>query len=179
MGIPLPLQSESNNLTHDGKGRVLAPPTNAIAPTEHPEGNWFGDERTAYITIMRGCNYNCSYCIVPQVRGKESYRPMPEILTEIKNRVAEGKKEVMLLGQTVNSYWWKPTPDASSNQDFADLLRAVNEIEGVEMIRFMSPHPKHMRERVIEAIRDCKKVSRHLHLPLQSGSERVLHAMKR
>jgi tRNA-2-methylthio-N6-dimethylallyladenosine synthase len=135
----------------------------------------FGGEATAYVTIMRGCNLNCSYCIVPQVRGREMYRPMSDILKEIRAKIAEGYREVMLLGQTVNSYYDRE----ESVIDFADLLRAVNAMDGVETIRFMSPHPKHMRERVIRAIAECSKVARHVHLPVQSGSDRLLALMKR
>jgi tRNA-2-methylthio-N6-dimethylallyladenosine synthase len=135
----------------------------------------FGNDHTAYITIMRGCNYSCSYCIVPQVRGREYYRPVPEILAEIKTKIAEGYREVMLLGQTVNSYYYR----TDTIIDFANLLRAVNALEGVECIRFMSPHPRHMNERVIEAMADCIKVARHIHLPVQSGSDRILTTMKR
>lgn len=138
---------------------------------------WFGDENTAYVTIMRGCNYGCSYCIVPQVRGREKYRPMPEILDEIRRKTAAGQRQVMLLGQTVNSYYWRPEPTVV--QDFADLLRAVNAIDTVEAIRFMSPHPRHMKPHVIAAMAESPKVCRHVHLPLQSGSTRVLTRMKR
>ncbi len=139
--------------------------------------NPFGDSNTAFVTTMRGCNLNCSYCIVPQVRGREKYRPLPEILDEIKGKVSIGFREVMLLGQTVNSYYWRS--DTSEVADFAVLLRTVDAIPAVESIRFMSPHPIHMRARVIEAIRDCKKVARHVHLPVQSGSSAVLSRMKR
>jgi tRNA-2-methylthio-N6-dimethylallyladenosine synthase len=136
----------------------------------------FGDDHTAYITTMRGCNYSCSYCIVPQVRGRENYRALPEILAEIITKVAEGYREVMLLGQTVNSYYYR---NSDSMIDFADLLRAVNAIDGVEKIRFMSPHPRHMKDRVIQAMAECPKVARHIHLPAQSGSDRLLDSMKR
>lgn len=146
-------------------------------PPVTASGDLFGDSQTAYITIMRGCNYSCSYCIVPQVRGREVYRPLPEILAEIKDKTAQGYKEVMLLGQTVNSYYYRI--GGTDLVDFADLLRAVNALEGVEAIRFMSPHPKHMRDRVIAAMRDCEKVCRHIHLPVQSGSDRLLAEMKR
>ena len=137
----------------------------------------FGDDHTAYVTIMRGCNYSCSYCIVPQVRGREFYRPIPEILAEVRAKAAAGYKEVMLLGQTVNSYYWREA--LSSVYDFADLLRAVDAIDGVERIRFMSPHPRHLTDRLIRAMADCRKVARHVHLPVQSGSDRLLLAMKR
>ncbi len=136
----------------------------------------FGDTATAYVTIMRGCNYSCSYCIVPQVRGREVYRPMAQILSEIREKASSGYKEVMLLGQTVNSYHDRID---DKPRDFADLLRAVNEIPGLERIRFMSPHPRHMRDSVIEAMRDSNKVAKHIHLPVQSGSNRMLAAMKR
>ncbi len=138
----------------------------------------FGSNETAYVTIMRGCNYSCSYCIVPQVRGRELYRPMMDILAEIHHKVAQGYKEVMLLGQTVNSYHDRPETN-SNPMDFADLLRAVNAIPGLERIRFMSPHPRHMRDPVIQAMKNSEKVCRHIHLPVQSGSTRLLEQMKR
>jgi tRNA-2-methylthio-N6-dimethylallyladenosine synthase len=170
--------------------------------SSHHSTNLFGDSQTAYITIMRGCNYSCSYCIVPQVRGREKYRPLPEILAEVEAKAAQGKTEVMLLGQTVNSYYWKTDTgtrghgDTGTHQedisasplhrvpasgvfDFADLLRAVDAVNGVERIRFMSPHPRHMRDRVIEAMRASAKVCRHIHLPVQSGSSRLLASMNR
>jgi len=156
-------------------------------------GNWFGDANTAYVTIMRGCNYSCSYCIVPSVRGREIYRSLPEIVDDIRRHVAAGRHEVMLLGQTVNSYYYRPSGEGreakgepsspisprQSPFDFSDLLHEVQAIEGVETIRFMSPHPKHMRSKVISAMAECSKVARHLHLPVQSGSDRMLAQMKR
>jgi len=146
--------------------------------SDTPTQNLFGSDQTAYITIMRGCNYTCSYCIVPQVRGREIYRPMSEILPEIREKVRFGFKEVMLLGQTVNSYHDRPQPGARP-LDFADLLRAVNAIEGLERIRFMSPHPRHMKDSVIETMAGSDKVCRHIHLPAQSGSSRLLALMNR
>lgn len=146
-------------------------------PLPHSDtGNWFGDDRTGYVTIMRGCNYSCSYCIVPSVRGREVYRSMEQILSDVRGKVAEGFKEIMLLGQTVNSYHWRTDEKV---MEFSDLLRAVNDIAGVETIRFMSPHPKHMRPNQIETVAACEKVSRHVHLPLQSGSTSLLARMKR
>ncbi len=132
----------------------------------------FGSAATAYITIMRGCNFSCSYCIVPQVRGREGYRPISDILIETTRKGAEGFQEVMLLGQTVNSY-------RSNGLDFADLLRAVEKIHSVKAIRFMSPHPRYMTDRLITSMAECSKVCRHIHLPVQSGSNRTLKAMKR
>jgi tRNA-2-methylthio-N6-dimethylallyladenosine synthase len=147
----------------------------SFAPSLTPAPFLFGSDATAYITIMRGCNLNCSYCIVPQVRGREKYRPMTEILAEIRAKATAGYQEVMLLGQTVNSYHYR----SGTSIDFADLLRAVNSIDGVERIRFMSPHPRHMKDRVIQAMVECSKAARHIHLPVQSGSDRLLAAMKR
>ncbi len=158
---------------------LLHPSADSVESTrvDHP---WFGHSDMAYVTIMRGCNYACSYCIVPQVRGREKYRPLPEILQEIRDKAARGQTDVMLLGQTVNSYYWRASDSAGERvQDFADLLRAVNALEGVQQIRFLSPHPRHMRDRVIDAMTDCLKVVRHLHLPVQSGSSRMLTAMNR
>jgi tRNA-2-methylthio-N6-dimethylallyladenosine synthase len=147
----------------------------ADSPVIKPDA-LFGDDQTAYVTIMRGCNYSCSYCIVPQVRGREVYRPLDQILSDIETKTAQGLTEVMLLGQTVNSYHYRA---GDTVYDFADLLRAVDALPGVERIRFMSPHPRHMRDEVIEAMRACPKVCRHIHLPVQSGSDRLLAEMKR
>ena len=160
---------QANKRTSEPENSHMPLLTGSLAPT------FFGNQATAYVTIMRGCNLNCSYCIVPQVRGREKYRPLPDILKEIRTKVSDGYREVMLLGQTVNSYYYRDDHVV----DFADLLNAVDAIEGIERIRFMSPHPKHMRERVIAAIKECTKVARHVHLPVQSGSDRLLERMKR
>ena len=130
----------------------------------------------ALVTIMYGCNNFCTYCIVPYVRGRERSRRPEDILNEINSLAKEGYKEVVLLGQNVNSY--KGNGYRGIN-NFADLLRAVNETEGIEIISFISPHPKDFTDDVITAIRDCKKISRILHLPLQSGSTEVLKRMNR
>jgi tRNA-2-methylthio-N6-dimethylallyladenosine synthase len=127
---------------------------------------------SAFVNITRGCDFACSYCIVPKVRGPEISRPFDVILEEVKHRASEGAKEVMLLGQTVNAY-------QESGHDFADLLRAVDKTEGLARIRFMSPHPSHLSERMMSAMAECPKVCPHLHLPVQSGSDRVLAAMRR
>ncbi|MFA5974683.1 MAG: tRNA (N6-isopentenyl adenosine(37)-C2)-methylthiotransferase MiaB [Elusimicrobiota bacterium] len=135
-------------------------------------GNLFGDTRTAFITVMRGCNLTCSYCIVPQVRGRGVSRPKAQILEDVQRKVAEGYRDAMLLGQTVNQ-WGEP------GHDFADLLRAAAAIEGVEVLRFMSPHPRFMSDRLIEAMAACRTVARHIHLPVQTGSDRLLSSMRR
>ena len=130
----------------------------------------------ALVTIMYGCNNFCTYCIVPYVRGRERNRNPEDILKEIKQLAQEGYKEVTLLGQNVNSYVGN---GYEGIYNFADLLRAVNKIDGIEIISFISPHPKDFTDDVILAIKECKKVSRLLHLPLQSGSTNVLKRMNR
>jgi tRNA-2-methylthio-N6-dimethylallyladenosine synthase len=135
------------------------------------------DKVSAFVTIMRGCNYSCTYCIVPSVRGRESYHPLNQILGEVRDRVAEGAREITLLGQTVNSYH----RDGSKGRDtdFADLLEAVAAVDGVERLRFISPHPYYMTDRVIEAMAGLPQVCESLHLPVQSGSDPILRKMLR
>ena len=127
------------------------------------------------VNIMFGCNNFCSYCIVPYVRGRERSREPEEIIKEIKELVADGVVEIMLLGQNVNSYG----KNLEHPITFAQLLKQVDEIEGLERIRFMTSHPKDLSDDLIEAMRDCDKVCRHLHLPLQSGSSQILKVMNR
>lgn len=129
----------------------------------------------ASVNIMFGCNNFCSYCIVPYVRGRERSRNPEDILEEIKKLVADGVKEVMLLGQNVNSYG----KTLENPITFAQLLRQVNEIEGLERIRFMTSHPKDMSDELIAAMKDCDKVCKNLHLPFQSGSSEILKKMNR
>ncbi|HUJ56403.1 MAG TPA: tRNA (N6-isopentenyl adenosine(37)-C2)-methylthiotransferase MiaB [Gaiellaceae bacterium] len=127
----------------------------------------------AWVQVSMGCNSVCAYCIVPAVRGREISRRPGEILAEVERLAAAGVREVTLLGQNVNSYG----RDVGSS--FAELLRAVDAVDGIERIRFTSPHPKDFRQDVIEAMADCPAVCEHAHLPLQSGSTRVLKAMRR
>lgn len=129
----------------------------------------------ASVNIMYGCNNFCSYCIVPYVRGRERSREPEDILDEIRGLAKEGVKEIMLLGQNVNSYGKTLEKPVS----FAELLRKVNEIDGIERIRFMTSHPKDLSDELIETMRDCKKVCNYLHLPVQSGSSAVLERMNR
>ncbi len=124
------------------------------------------------ITIMRGCNKNCAYCIVPHVRGRERSRPPGEIEKEITAAVASGVREVILLGQTVNAY---RTPE----EGFAQLLYRLNDISGLKRIRFTSSYPTHFTPRVIKAMAECEKVCRHVHIPVQSGSTEILKQMRR
>ncbi len=127
----------------------------------------------AYVTIMYGCDNHCSFCIVPQTRGREWSRPLEEIAGEARRLAAEGYREVILLGQNVNSY------RDERRRDFADLLYALNEIEGLWRIRYTTSNPKDCRERHLRAVAECEKVCEHLHLPAQSGSDAVLARMKR
>ncbi len=127
------------------------------------------------VNIMFGCDNFCSYCIVPYVRGRERSRKPGDILEEVRKLADDGVVEVMLLGQNVNSYGRNLDPPMT----FAQLLRMVNEVRGIRRIRFMTSHPKDLSDDLIAAMRDCPKVCRHLHLPLQSGSTRLLQAMNR
>ena len=134
-----------------------------------------GDPVRAYVTIIEGCNDFCAFCVVPYTRGHERMRARAEILADVREAVASGRREVQLLGQIVNHY---QAPDDPSC-DFTALLEAVHEIPGLARIRFASPHPRHTSDRVINAIRDLPKLCKHLHLPVQSGSTRVLAQMRR
>ena len=129
----------------------------------------------AFVTIIEGCNDHCAFCVVPNTRGHERMRPKKEILADVLHAAATGHREIHLLGQIVNHY---EAPD-DATCDFAGLLEAVHEIPGVERIRFASPHPRHTSSRLIAAVRDLPRVCKHFHLPVQSGSTRVLAAMRR
>ena len=129
----------------------------------------------AFVTIMYGCNNFCTYCIVPYVRGRERSRKPEDILNEVRELVAQGYKEITLLGQNVNSYGKGLEEEVS----FADLLRMINEIEGLERVRFMTSHPKDLTHDVIMAIKECDKLCEQIHLPVQSGSNSILKKMNR
>jgi tRNA-2-methylthio-N6-dimethylallyladenosine synthase len=131
----------------------------------------------AWVQVSMGCNSVCSYCIVPAVRGREVSRRPGEIVAEVTRLTAGGVREVTLLGQNVNSWGRDLLPDLRT--EFGELLHAVDEIPGIERIRFTSPHPKDFREPVIRAMAECDAVCEHTHLPLQSGSTRILKAMRR
>ncbi|MCC8169658.1 MAG: tRNA (N6-isopentenyl adenosine(37)-C2)-methylthiotransferase MiaB [Oscillospiraceae bacterium] len=131
--------------------------------------------RKAWVSIMYGCNNFCSYCIVPYVRGRERSRTPEAILKEVRELVESGCTEISLLGQNVNSYG----KDLDTEIDFADLIRMVNDIDGVERIRFMSSHPKDLSDKLIKAMKECGKVCKQLHLPFQAGSDKILQQMNR
>lgn len=130
---------------------------------------------SAWIPIMYGCNNFCTYCIVPYVRGRERSRAIENIVTEIEQAVKEGYKEFTLLGQNVNSYG----KDFGEKDAFAKLLRRVNEIEGVERVRYMTSHPRDMNEEVIKAVAECEHVCENFHVPFQAGSDEILRKMNR
>ena len=134
-----------------------------------------GDPVKAYVTIIEGCNEFCSFCVVPYTRGNERMRPKADILAEVREAAATGHREVQLLGQIVNHYAAPDDPGC----DFSGLLEAVHEIEGIDRIRFASPHPRHVTPRFLDTMVRLPKVCRHLHLPVQSGSTRVLEVMRR
>lgn len=143
------------------------------------------DTTKASVTIMNGCNNFCSFCIVPYVRGRERSRAPRDIIDEVRCLASKGYKEITLLGQNVNSYLRVEREKGVKFEEyeginsFATLLRALNKIEGIERIRFVSPHPKDFTDDVTEAIRDCEKVCKFIHLPLQSGSSAMLKVMNR
>ncbi len=146
------------------------------------DGNVFYDIPTrrfqkffAWVPIMNGCNKFCTYCIVPYVRGREVSRPLEEIVEEVRNLADGGYKEITLLGQNVNSYGL----DFKDGTDFSALLYAVEEIDGIERVRYMTSHPKDMTFAMVDAIAQCSKVVTHLHLPVQSGSTELLKKMNR
>lgn len=141
----------------------------AEAP-DKPTG--WSSPHAAFVTIMRGCNYSCSYCIVPAVRGRELYRPYETVMAEARAKVALGAKEITLLGQTVNSWH-------EGGVTFPELLRRLGTIEGLERIRFESPHPHYVNDDLIAAMAETKSVCEQLHLPIQSGSDRLLKIMRR
>jgi tRNA-2-methylthio-N6-dimethylallyladenosine synthase len=126
----------------------------------------------AWVTVQRGCDKFCTYCVVPYTRGRERSLPLAELLRQVETAAAQGFREIVFLGQTVNSYH-------DGTHDFADLLRATNDVPGVLRIRYTSPHPSDMSERVIESMATCEKVMPHVHLPLQSASDPILAAMDR
>jgi len=132
------------------------------------------DNVTRFVTVMQGCDNFCSYCIVPHVRGREVSRPSSDILTEIENLVVQGVREVTLLGQNVNSYGIK-----EDEIDFPALLRRVNAIDGLERLRFTTSHPKDLSAELIDCFGQLEKLCKHIHLPVQSGSDRILEMMNR
>ncbi len=136
-------------------------------------------QATAFVSIMQGCNMHCTFCIVPQTRGAERSRSISEIVTEVRHLVSRGVKEITLLGQIVNLYGRHEFPKTDGKSPFVQLIDAVHSVDGLERLRFTSPHPIGFREDLIDAFARLPKLVEHVHLPLQSGSNRILRAMHR
>jgi tRNA-2-methylthio-N6-dimethylallyladenosine synthase len=136
-------------------------------------------QATAFVSIMQGCDMHCTFCIVPQTRGAERSRSIEEVVLEVRELVARGVKEVTLLGQIVNLFGRRELAKVDGKSPFVQLLEAVHEIDGLERLRFTSPHPIGFRDDLIQALADLPKLAEHVHLPLQSGSNRILKAMHR
>ena len=136
-------------------------------------------QATAFVSIMQGCNMRCSFCIVPDTRGKERGRPISDIVDEVEELVSKGVREVTLLGQIVNLYGRTEFPKVDGKSPFVQLLEAVHEVEGLERIRFTSPHPIGYRDDLVEAFTYLPKLCSHIHFPMQSGSDRILKKMRR
>src|SRR5258705_4288457 len=134
-------------------------------------------QATAFVSIMQGCNMHCTFCIVPQTRGAERSRPISEIVEEVGDLVGRGVKEVTLLGQIVNLYGRHEFPKRDGKSPFVQLLEAVHEVDGLERLRFTSPHPIGFRDDLIDAFERLPKLAEHVHLPLQSGSNKILKTM--
>jgi tRNA-2-methylthio-N6-dimethylallyladenosine synthase len=136
-------------------------------------------QATAFVSIMQGCNMHCTFCIVPRTRGAERSRSINDIVSEVRNLVLRGVKEVTLLGQIVNLYGRHEFPKIDNKSPFVQLIEAVHEVDGLERLRFTSPHPIGFRDDLIDAISRLPKLAEHVHLPLQSGSNKILKAMHR
>jgi tRNA-2-methylthio-N6-dimethylallyladenosine synthase len=136
-------------------------------------------QATAFVSIMQGCNMHCTFCIVPQTRGAERSRSINDIVSEVRNLVSRGVKEITLLGQIVNLYGRHEFPKTDNKSPFVQLLEAVHDVEGLQRLRFTSPHPIGFRDDLVDAISRLPKLAEHVHLPLQSGSNRILKAMHR
>ena len=169
------------------RGRRMDDPRCSIVDTEEELGSQEtirehalrARQATAFVSIMQGCNMHCTFCIVPRTRGAERSRTIVEIVREVRELVERGVKEVTLLGQIVNLYGRHEFPRVDGKSPFVQLLEAVHDVDGLERLRFTSPHPIGFRADLITALRDLPKLCEHVHLPLQSGSDRILKAMHR
>jgi len=183
------LQAKGYPTARTGANRLELPDEDEIPEglSAHADASADGgaDAFKSYVTILLGCDNRCSYCIVPDVRGHEYSRPAREVIAEVAALAARGVKEVCLLGQSVlrygvrNQAWFEEDPIPQYSESFPRLLAALNEIEGLERIRFTSAHPKGCTDELVRTFRACWKVCRHIHLPVQSGSDRILKEMGR
>ncbi|HEY1583044.1 MAG TPA: tRNA (N6-isopentenyl adenosine(37)-C2)-methylthiotransferase MiaB, partial [Chthoniobacterales bacterium] len=169
------------------RGRGMDDPRFSIVDTDEEIGSQAtirehalrSRQATAFVSIMQGCNMHCTFCIVPRTRGAERSRTIEEIVREVRGLVERGVKEITLLGQIVNLYGRHEFPKVDGKSPFVQLLEAVHDVDGLERLRFTSPHPIGFRADLIAALRDLPKLCEHVHLPLQSGSNRILRAMHR
>jgi tRNA-2-methylthio-N6-dimethylallyladenosine synthase len=176
-----------DNLVTKKRLRNMDDPRFSIVDTAEEEGSQEAirehslgpRQATAFVSIMQGCNMHCTFCIVPRTRGAERSRTIAEIVREVRGLVALGVKEVTLLGQIVNLYGRHEFPKREGKSPFVQLLEAVHEVEGLERLRFTSPHPIGFRVDLVGAFRELPKLCEHVHLPMQSGSDRILKAMHR
>lgn len=134
---------------------------------------------SAFVSIMQGCNMNCAFCIVPKTRGRERARPIEQIIEEVRELAEQGIKEVTLLGQIVTSYGRRDFPVVGGKSPFVQLIEKINDVDGIERIRFTSPHPRGFKDDLVEAYRDVPKLCEYIHLPLQAGCDKTLRAMNR
>jgi tRNA-2-methylthio-N6-dimethylallyladenosine synthase len=176
-----------DNALNRKRNRAMDDPRFSIVDVEEESGSQStiseqqltSKQATAFVSIMQGCNMRCTFCIVPQTRGSERSRSIPEIVAEVRALVSSGVKDVTLLGQIVNLYGRHEFPKIDNKSPFVQLLDAVHDIDGLERLRFTSPHPIGFREDLVEAYRRLPKLVDHLHLPVQSGSNKILKAMHR
>ena len=162
-----------NQVRKTGKRVFSAPPSEGVVAEGLPVRR--SGSVKAWLSIMYGCNNFCTYCVVPYVRGRERSRRFDDVVAEARQLVEAGYKDITLLGQNVNSYG----KDLGEGRDFADLIRAINDIPGDFLIRFMTSHPRDATEKLFRTMAECEKCAKHIHLPVQSGSSRVLKAMNR
>ena len=173
------LEKKRNRAMDDPRFSVVEIGEEAGLQSTIREQNLAPKQATAFVSIMQGCNMHCTFCIVPHTRGAERSRSIAEIAAEVRDLVARGVKEVTLLGQIVNLYGRHEFPKCDGKSPFVQLLEAVHEIDGLERLRFTSPHPIGFRDDLIDAIPRLSKLAEHVHLPLQSGSNKILRAMHR
>ena len=173
------LEKKRNRAMDDPRFSVVEIGEEAGSQSTIREQNLAPKQATAFVSIMQGCNMHCTFCIVPHTRGAERSRSIAEIAAEVRDLVARGVKEVTLLGQIVNLYGRHEFPKRDGKSPFVQLLEAVHEVEGLKRLRFTSPHPIGFRDDLIDAIPRLSKLAEHVHLPLQSGSNKILRAMHR
>src|SRR5947208_6374446 len=173
------LEKKRNRAMDDPRFSVVEIGEEAGSQSTIREQNLAPKQATAFVSIMQGCNMHCTFCIVPQTRGAERSRSIAEIVSEVRDLVSRGIKEVTLLGQIVNLYGRHEFPKIHNKSPFVELLETVHEVDGLERLRFTSPHPIGFRDALIDAFARLPKLVEHVHLPLQSGSNKILKAMHR